>query len=102
MKTPNEEDVLAYNPFDGDFGEPGDRTLVDRMATARKRGPCHLCDGEIVPGERIRRRTDVASGEIMSFRWCAGCCVAMAASWKDDGRALERREALRKQRSVAV
>lgn len=98
MKALADADVLAYDPFDGDFGEPGDRTLLDKMAVARKSGPCHLCDGEIVPGERVRRRTDIADGEMMSFRWCNACCVAMAQSWKDDGMALEARAALRRTR----
>lgn len=102
MKTLDEADVLAYDPFDGDFGEPGDRTLLDKMATARKSGPCHLCDGEIVPGERVRRRTDIADGEMMSFRWCNACCVAMAKSEADGADAVEARAALRRTRAVDV
>lgn len=90
----DEPDCLACDPFEGDFGEPGDRTLKDKIATARKPGPCHLCGLEIQKGERIRTRTDIFEGEIMSFRWCSKCCVAMAKSWTDNGYAYEKRAAL--------
>lgn len=89
-----EDDVIACDPFEGDFGEPGDRTLKDKMVNARKTGPCHLCGQQIEPGERVRSRTDVFEGEIMSFRWCNACCHAMALSWTDDGKAWEHRASL--------
>lgn len=70
--------VLACDPFEGDFGGPGDRTLSDKIVTARKAGECHDCAEQIIPGTRIRSRTDVYGGEMMSFRWCNACCEAMA------------------------
>lgn len=79
----NEEEVIACNPFEGDFGEPGDITLKDKMGIARKSGPCHLCGMNIKPKERVRLRTDISCGDIMSFRWCNACCHAMALSWED-------------------
>lgn len=92
----DEPECLAYNPFEGDFGEPGDRTLKDKIVTARKPGPCHICGSEIKPGERVRSRVDVCGGELMSFRWCQECCVAMASSWDDHGRGIEKRYSLRR------
>ena len=92
----DEPDCLACDPFEGDFGEPGDRTLKDKIITARKAGPCHLCGQEIQPGERVRSRADIFDGELMSFRWCNLCCVAMGKSWTDSGEALEQRAALSK------
>lgn len=87
----NEADVMSYNPFDGDFGAPGDRLLRDRIVTARSGGDCHLCGGKIQPGTRIRSRSGVIDGSLMSWRWCTACCEAMALSWTDDGKALEAR-----------
>jgi hypothetical protein len=74
----SEREVLAHDPFQGDFGDPGDRTLSDKVVTARKAAKCHDCGGPIVPKERIRSRTDICEGNIMSFRWCSLCCEAMA------------------------
>lgn len=91
----NEDDALAYDPFASDFGSPGDRTLRDKMVTARRTGECHNCAQTIQTGERTRSRTDVADGEMMSFRWCQACCEAMALSWTDDGKAICARYAMR-------
>jgi hypothetical protein len=90
-----DSDILAANPFEGDFGAPGDRTLKDRLGVARKAGPCHDCRQTIQPGERVRMRSDICDGELMSFRWCALCCSAMALSWTDGGEAWEARLAMR-------
>lgn len=92
----NQEDCLACDPFEGDFGEPGDRTLKDKIIKVRKPGPCHLCDQEIKKKELARSRTDIFDGELMSFRWCSLCCEAMALSWTDNGDAYEARAALAK------
>ena len=92
----NEADVLACTPFDGDFGSPNDRTLKDKMVTARKAGECHLCGQQIQPGTRTRSMTAIFDGELASYRWCNACCAAMALSWEDDGTAYEARAALRR------
>lgn len=91
----DEEAVLQTNPFEGDFGEVGDRTLKDKMVTARKATVCHDCAQAINPGDRIRSRTDIASGEMMSFRWCPLCREAMAKSREDGGEAWSARVELR-------
>lgn len=57
-------------------------------------GACHDCGGDIAKGEYHRSRSDIADGELMSFRWCAECCAAQAASWEDDGEAWEARVSL--------
>jgi hypothetical protein len=88
-------DCLAYDPFAGDFGDQGDKPLIDKIVKTRKAGECNKCTQQIVPGTEIRSRTDRADGAIMSFRWCHDCCVAMATSWEDDGEAIEARHALR-------
>ena len=93
MTEQEEADCLGTNPFDGDFGSPGDRVLKDKIGTAKKAGECHDCAQQIQPGERVRMRTDITDGELMSFRWCEKCCIAMAAN--DGGAATEARIALR-------
>lgn len=96
----DEGDCLALDPFEGDFGTPGDRVLSDRIVKAAKPhlGICHDCAGDIQRGERHRSRVDIADGEFFTFRWCGECCVAMAKSWEDDGRAMEERVKLGRQR----
>ena len=86
---------LHTDPFAGDFGSPGDKTLSDKVTRARVGGMCHECTQDIKPGEWIRRRTDITEGSIATYRWCALCCAAMAKSWSDDGRAWEARTSLR-------
>lgn len=90
----NEARCLAYNPFDGGKGDSDERILSDRMATARKSGPCCICLGEIRPGERIRRQNAIVDGQMASCRMCQSCCEAMALSWVDAGKAIEVRTAL--------
>lgn len=80
-----EAHCLACDPFYGDFGGGGgnDSILSDKMVTARKGGECHTCHGPIVPGTRVRRRSEVYDGEFMRFGWCEDCCKAMASSDPD-------------------
>lgn len=74
---------LGFDPFEGDFGNPGDRTFRDRIATARKAYECSHCGGAICIGDRHRSRIDKVDGEIMSFRWCTDCCAVMAGCEAD-------------------
>ncbi|KAA9149061.1 hypothetical protein F3K36_33900 [Delftia sp. BR1] len=73
-----ENHVLAFDPFDGDFGDQGDRVLSNKLVTARKTGPCAHCGCEICKGERVRSMSARFDGQLMSYRWCALCCEAMA------------------------
>lgn len=77
-------DALDFDPFEGDFGVPGDRTLEDKMVCARKEHVCFHCCGPIAVGELHRSRRDIADGQLMAFRWCAACCNAMAAQMDAD------------------
>lgn len=95
MQDSKHRDCLKLNPFDGDFGSPGDRVFSDRISIARKLGECHTCGGEVKPGEEQRRHVGLYDDQMRTFRWCSLCCEAMAASWTDNGQALERRFALR-------
>ena len=50
MTTFDEAECLKTDPFEGDFGSPGDKVLKDKIGTARKGGTCGICRQEIVPG----------------------------------------------------
>ncbi len=71
---------MADDPFAGDFGGSGigDGVLSDKMVTTRGGGTCHMCAGPCEPNTRNRVRTEVYDGHLMRFRWCQGCCFAMA------------------------
>lgn len=90
-----EADALAYDPFAGDFGMPGDRWLRNAIVTARKAHPCFECTQQINPGERTRIIAAIFDGEFFSYRWCQLCTEAMAISWTDNGKALDARHKLR-------
>lgn len=92
------EDCLSLNPFDGDFGAPGDIIFSDRVCIARKPGVCNDCAGPINPAEQQRRLDAKFDDEMRWYRWCFQCCQAMAASWEDDGAALQARWDLRQAR----
>lgn len=72
------EKCLDFDPFEGDFGEAGDRTLSDKMVVARKAHQCSHCAGEIDKGERYRSRVEIFDGMMENFRWCPACCRVMA------------------------
>jgi hypothetical protein len=95
----NEQECLQADPFAGDFGAPGDRTLRKQMVTARKAHEgCNTCDGVILPGERSRVQIEFFDGQLQQYRWCETCCRAMAMSFTDNGRMWESRERLRRLR----
>lgn len=79
MAETSADRVLGFDPFEGDFGMPGDKVFSNRMVVARKPGPCSHCSTDIVKGERIRRQTSKFDGALMTHRWCARCCAAMAS-----------------------
>lgn len=74
-----DQQILDFDPFEGDFGAPGDKIFTNKMVVARKPGPCSHCETEIVKSERVRRQVSKFDGELMTHRWCALCCKAMAA-----------------------
>jgi len=91
----NEGDVLTVNPFEGDCGMPGYRTLQNKMVTARKASECNLCGGQTVPGTRVRIMMEKFEGRLEYYRWCNECCMAMEKSLHDDGEAYEARAKMR-------
>lgn len=91
MTKTQENDCLKCNPFEGDFGSPGDKVLKDKIVTARNGGTCGMCLQKIQLGERVRTLAAIFDGAMRHYRWCEKCCEAMAASWTDDGRAWEAR-----------
>ena len=71
---------LACDPFEGDQDGCGDsdRVLSDKIVTNRCGGKCFLCQGECLPKTKNRVRVEVYDGDLMRFRWCEPCCIAMA------------------------
>lgn len=90
--------ILIFNPFDGDFGAPGDTVLSNKVVIARKERPCSHCGTDIKKGERVRSMSAKFEGQLMSYSWCALCCAAMATD-EDPGAAYERRFQLRAARA---
>jgi len=85
-------EALRYYPFDGDFGNVGDRILRDKIVRFRKAGPCHICGGDVVPGTDGRSLTMLwVDDGVMTYRYCTLCTQAMADSWLDNGKSLDKR-----------
>lgn len=76
--------ILEFDPFEGDFGDSGDCVLQNKMVLARKEGPCAHCGSQIKKGERVRSQQSKFDGQLMSHRWCAACCDAMATYYPAD------------------
>lgn len=74
------EDALMFNPFEGDFGCPEDRTLKDKIVKFRKQHTCHICQGDTEIGEVGRNIVSVFDGELVPFYFCNECCEAMVVS----------------------
>lgn len=90
-------EALKYNPFDGDFGDQGDRELRDKLVKFRKRSTCQICAQEVIPGTIGRTLVMLwQSDGIMDYRYCHECTKAMAKSWTDDGNAICSRYRLRR------
>lgn len=87
--------ACRYNPFDGDFGDVGDRELADKIVTFRYSHECCLCPATIKAGEVGRSLTmlwaDGSPAPIATYRYCRACTEAMAKVFKDNGRALDAR-----------
>lgn len=90
---------LACDPFAGDFGEPGDRLLSDKIVKVRKVGVCQICEGDVAVGTFARRRSEIFDGELERFSFCESCCIAMA---DQDDEALNARQALGDERRLAA
>lgn len=91
-------EVLAFDPFSGDQGDPGDRELRDEIVRkCRKGGSCTTCFGRFEIGTLVRTIIMVyAVDGLATFRFCKECCDAQAKSWTDGGEAVTARYALRK------
>lgn len=92
-------EACRYNPFDGDFGDPGDRTMRDKIVRFRFAHDCCMCPATIQKGETGRALTmlwaDGSPAPICTYRYCAECTKAMALVFKDNGKALDARPARR-------
>jgi hypothetical protein len=88
-------DACRFNPFEGDFGDPGDRELRDKIVTFRFTHDCCMCPATIRNGEKGRALTmlwaDGSPAPVCTYRYCNACTVAMSKVFKDNGKALDAR-----------
>lgn len=95
-------EALYFDPFEGDFGNSGDRTIKDKITKFRKPHRCHICDVITNVGEVGRNRVDVIDGDLHSFYFCHECCMSMVARLNDcDDETITQRYALRRRSSTA-
>jgi hypothetical protein len=85
MAVSTDEKILKTDLFAGDFGEPGDRTLSNKMVVAAKAHQCGHCKGPISKGERHRCFTELFDGEMVTGRVCAECCSAIVRDYDEQG-----------------
>jgi hypothetical protein len=88
---------LAYDPFAGDFGMPGDRALKDKIVVGRAVRRCNECLQRTEPGTNHRVMAWLFDGEFHHYRICEKCCVAMAAWAMGDESLMDERESVREQ-----
>ena len=82
----NEKIVLSHNLFEGDFGSINDRTIENKMVVTRKhhKTACHVCNGDIMAGERCRVEKDIFEGHLESYRVCQECCEAISYDYENN------------------
>lgn len=90
-----ETEVLEYDPFEGDFGDPGDQIFKDRMVTARKNHECSMCGQNVEIEERHRYIAAKFDGALIEYRYCHACCNAMFNCLETDGQSIEERTMLK-------
>lgn len=76
----DQDAALNFDLFAGDFGGADDASLSNKIVKGRGVYSCFICAGEIAIGERHRYAVHKFDGEIMTYRCCNACCVAMADS----------------------
>lgn len=82
----NENVILNYNLFDGDFGNQDDKVLKNKIVTTRKKHEkaCHICMGDILKFELSRVETDIFEGKIETYRVCHKCCEAISYDYENN------------------
>jgi hypothetical protein len=94
MQPPFDADtVLECNLFEGDYGD-GERVLRNVIGKNRKSFDCQLCADTQAPGGWARMLTEAGPDGMVTYRWCAACCQAMAVYESGDGRMLNARQSI--------
>ncbi|XUV82747.1 hypothetical protein ACREYP_04780 [Enterobacter sp. TMH.L2] len=78
------QDALDFDLFAGDMGDCNDIELSNKIVKGRKEYTCFICCGPIAAGEIHRYAVHKFDGEIMTYRGCNACCVAMVSSVNGD------------------
>jgi len=79
LSDKEKQDLLYYDVFEGDFGDPGDRCLENKVVIARKEHECFGCGNTIEIGSYnlIRKMVWADDKSFVSYRWCQNCCEKM-------------------------
>lgn len=82
----NEQKILSYDPFAGDFEGGGARDVIlkNKMVTARKNAICCICEDTILPKDRIRIIVEIYDDELLTFKFCTKCCKIMEEDEVDE------------------
>ena len=88
------DDALTFDAFEGDFGYGDECTIKNKIVKAKKEHKCHNCNEKILKGEKNRIMVEKVNGELMTFRWCALCCVAMICDEESGGASFDQRSRL--------
>jgi len=82
--------ALNFDPFEGYYGCDV-KTHRDKIVTAGKDHECHHCNKGISKKEKYRKFIEVSGGEMLTFCFCALCCVAVLLDHENDGSAFDDR-----------
>lgn len=66
--------VITDDLFAGDFGDGSERTMVDELRIAKRKGPCRECDRGIKKGDLVRVVKMCDSEGFFGGRMCEACC----------------------------
>lgn len=78
------EDALDFDLFAGDMGDSDDIELSNKIVKGRKEYTCFICNGPIAIAESHRYAVHKFDGEMMTYRCCNECCLAMVSSVNGD------------------
>lgn len=76
--------ALDYDPYEGDFGDSGDKIFSDKLVKARKEHQCSHCGNAIAKDTTYRYRAEVYDGTLHAIKWCGECCNAMVQELVND------------------
>jgi len=79
LSKSQKQSLLYFDVFDGDFGDPGDKCLENKIVKCKKENKCHGCgeNTEIGTFNLVKKMIWADDGKLVSYRWCQNCCNKM-------------------------